>query len=109
VDRLRYQPRRPHYLANLNNLAVITLNGSTVSINTGVTPPSGGGFEVRRRDFAFMPGEDPGLVVRASTPNLTFAREMATDRFYIRMYDASTPPNYSEHSTALFINLPLAS
>jgi hypothetical protein len=34
---------------------------------------------------------------------------MATDRFYIRMYDASTPPNYSEHSTALFINLPLAS
>ena len=87
---------------------MITLNGSTVSINTGVTPHSGGGFEVRRRDFAFMPGEDPGLVVRASTTNLTFAREMATDRFYIRMYDASTPPVYSRLSSAVFTNLPVA-
>jgi hypothetical protein len=25
------------------------------------------------------------------------------------MYDGSTPPNYSEFSTALFINLPLGS
>ena len=78
-----------------------------VSINTGVTPPAGGGFEIRRRDFAFMPGEDPGLVARGSLPNMTFARETANDRFYIRMYDGSTPPNYSEFSTALFINLPL--
>jgi hypothetical protein len=99
----------PAYLANLTNLSVTALSGSTVSINTGVTPPSGGGFEVRRRDFAFMPGEDPGLVVRATLPNITFSRETASDRFYIRMYDDATPPNYSEFSTALFINLPLAS
>jgi hypothetical protein len=99
----------PTNLANLTNLTVTTLNGTTVSINTGVTPPTGGGFEIRRRDFAFMPGEDPGLVVRATLPNITFSRESANDRFYIRMYDNSTPPNYSEWSTALFINLPLGS
>jgi hypothetical protein len=99
----------PTLLANLTNLTVTTLNGSTVSINAGVTPPAGGGFEIRRRDFAFMPGEDPGLVVRATLPNMTFARETANDRFYIRMYDGSTPPNYSEWSTALFINLPFGS
>ena len=99
----------PATLANLNLLTVTTLNGSTVTINTGVTPPTGGGFEIRRRDFAFMPGEDPNLVMRATLPNITFSRESANDRFYIRMYDGSTPPNYSQFSTALFINLPLSS
>jgi hypothetical protein len=56
-----------------------------------------------------MPGEDPGLVLRATLPSITFSRESANDRFYIRMYDGATPPNYSEFSTALFINLPLSS
>jgi hypothetical protein len=99
----------PTTLANLTGLTVTTLNGSAVSISAGVTPPTGGGFEIRRRDFAFMPGEDPGLVVRATLPNMTFARESGNDRFYIRLYDGSTPPNYSAFSTALFINMPLAS
>jgi hypothetical protein len=99
----------PTVLANLTGLTVTTLNGSIVTISAGVTPPTGGGFEIRRRDFAFMPGEDPGLVMRAALPNMTFSRETANDRFYIRMYDGSTPPNYSEFSTALFINLPLGS
>lgn len=100
-------PVAPVLLANLNNLSVTALNGASVSINTGVTPPAGGGFEIRRRDFAFVPGEDPDLVLRGALPNMTFSRETANDRFYIRMYDSSTPPNYSEFSTALFINLPL--
>ncbi len=95
-------------LANLTALTVTTLNGSTVAINTGVSPPTGGGFEIRNRDFAFMSGEDPGLVARATTASITFSRQSANDRFYIRMYDGATPPNYSEFSTALFINLPLA-
>jgi hypothetical protein len=99
----------PTTLANLTGLTVTTLNGSTVAISAGVTPPTGGGFEIRRRDFAFLAGEDPDLVLRATLPNMTFSRETANDRFYIRMYDGSTPPNYSEFSTALFINLPLGS
>jgi hypothetical protein len=100
-------PIAPTVLANLNTLTVTALNGSTVTINAGMTPPAGGGFEIRQRDFAFMPGEDPDLVMRATQPNMTFSRATANDRFYIRMYDGSTPPNYSEFSTALFINLPL--
>jgi hypothetical protein len=102
-------PVSPTVLSNLTGLTATTLNGSTVAIDAGVTPPSGGGFEIRRRDFAFMAGEDPCLVMRAALPNMSFARETANDRFYIRMYDGSTPPNYSEFSTALFINLPLGS
>jgi hypothetical protein len=109
VDAWLPAPVAPTVLANLTGLTVTTLNGSTVAISTGVTPPTGGGFEIRRRDFAFMPGEDPGLVARATVSNMTFSRETANDRFYIRMYDGATPPNYSEFSTALFINLPLGS
>ena len=102
-------PVAPTVLANLSGLTVTTLNGNTVGIDAGLTPPKGGGFEIRRRDFAFMPGEDSGLVVRATQPNITFAREAANERFYVRMYDGAAPPNYSEFSTALFINLPLSS
>jgi len=102
-------PIAPAVLANLSGLTVAALNGSTVTINAGVTPPTGGGFEIRRRDFAFMQGEDPDLVMRATQPVMTFSRISANDRFYIRMYDGATPPNYSEFSTALFINLPLGS
>jgi hypothetical protein len=102
-------PIAPTVLPNLTNLTVNGLAGTTVSISTNVTPPTGGGFEIRRRDFAFMPGEDPDLVARGAEPNFTLSRQSANDRFYIRMFDGSTPPNYSEFSTALFINLPLGS
>ncbi|HTW80144.1 MAG TPA: hypothetical protein VME23_11420 [Terracidiphilus sp.] len=102
-------PVAPTVLSNLNGLTVTALSGSTVTVNTGVAAPSGGGFEIRLRDFTFMPGEDPTLVMRGSQQTLTFSRVSAADRFYIRMYDGSTPPNYSEFSAALFINLPLSS
>jgi hypothetical protein len=100
-------PIAPTVLANLTGLTVTALSGSTVTVNTGMTPPAGGGFEIRLRDFAFMAGDDPTLVMRGAATSLTFSRVAASDRFYIRMYDGATPPNYSEFSAALFINLPL--
>jgi hypothetical protein len=107
VDAWLPAPVAPPVLANLTGLTVTALNGSAVTVNTGVTPPTGGGFEIRLRDFVFQAGQDPSLVMRATQPNITVQRQSANDRFYIRMYDGSTPPNYSEFSTALFINLPL--
>jgi hypothetical protein len=88
---------------------VTALSGRTVEIDTGIEAPVGGGFEVRRRDFEFMPGTDAGLVTRSTLRNMIFSRETANDRFYIRIYDGDTPPNFSEFSTALFINLPMGS
>jgi hypothetical protein len=99
----------PTVLANLNAFAVTSMSGNTVTINTGATAPTGGGFEIRRRDFAFNPGEDTDLVMRGSEPAMTFTRVSASDRYYIRIYDGATPPNYSEFSAGLFVNLPLAS
>lgn len=93
--------------ANLNALTVTAVGGSTLTVNTGVAAPPGGGFEVRTRDFSFQPGEDPGLVLRGSQENLTWTRASAADRFYVRMFDGASPPNYSEFSAAVFVNLPL--
>jgi hypothetical protein len=96
----------PVLLSDLKGMSVTAVDGSTVTINTGVAPPVGGGFEVRQRDHAFMPGSDPTLVTRSPAQNLTFSRASFADRFYVRMYDGVTPPNYSEFSAAVFVNLP---
>jgi hypothetical protein len=100
-------PVAPTVLANLNTLTVTAVTGTTVTVNAGATPPTGGGFEIRTRDFEFMAGTDPALVTRSTLAAMTISRISANDRFFIRMYDGATPPNYSEFSTALFINLPL--
>ena len=99
----------PTYSSNLNNLSITAMSGNNVTINTGTLPPSGGGFEIRRRDNCFMTGTDSELVMRGSQQNMTFTRVSAGDRFYIRIYDGVIPPNYSEFSAALIFNLPLAS
>jgi len=98
----------PTYLANLTGLTVTGISTAAVSVATGVAAPAGGGFEVRRRDFAFQPGQDPDLVIRSVVENFDIPRATATDRFYVRMFDGSTPPNYSEFSVGLFVNLPLS-
>ncbi len=103
----------PTYLANLNALTVTGISATAVSVAANATPPTGGGFEVRRRDFAFQPGQDVDLVVRSAVGNFDIPRTTEADRFYVRMYDGgndgSGPPNYSEFSVGLFVNLPLAS
>jgi len=95
-------------IASLSALIVTSIDGANVTVNAGATAPSGGGFEVRTRDYAFVAGEDPSLVLRGSEPNLTFTRQAAADRFYIRMFDGASPPNYSEFSAVVVLNLPLA-
>ena len=104
---LPQQPETTLPLANLNAFAIASITGSAISIAAGVTPPTGGGFEVRLLDWSFTPGPGPNLVLRSPVPNFTIPRTLVTQQFYIRMYDGSTPPNYSRFSTAVFVNLPL--
>ncbi|HVZ83715.1 MAG TPA: hypothetical protein VG893_08570 [Terracidiphilus sp.] len=99
----------PAFAASLSGLVVTALSGAAVTIGTGTAAPGGGGFEIRLRDYAFRPGEDTDLVMRASTETMTFTRAAASDRYYVRMYDGATPPNYSEFSAALIFNVPLGS
>ena len=57
------------FVQDLRGLAVVEINGSSMTINTGLAAPPGGGFEVRRRDFCFMAGDDTDLVMRGSQSN----------------------------------------
>ncbi len=102
-------PPSPTVLQNLSGLSVASMSGNIVTINAGATAAAGGGFEVRRRDNCFMAGQDTDLVMRGSQPTMSFTRIAASDRYYVRMYDGATPPNYSEFSAALIFNLPLGS
>jgi hypothetical protein len=102
-------PAATNYAPNLNGMTVTSINSNNVTINTGATAPLGGGFEIRSRDYAFMMGEDPGLVMRGSQPNMTFTRQTAADRFYVRMFDGADPPNYSEFSAVAIFHTPLNS
>jgi hypothetical protein len=99
----------PNYMPNLSGLSITSMVGNNVTINAGTTAPDGGGFEIRRRDNSFMPGTDSDLVMRGSQSTMTFSRATASDRFYVRMFDGSNPPCYSEFSAALIFNLALAS
>ena len=104
---LPQQPETVLPLTNLNTWSVTAVSGSAIQISAGATPPAGGGFEVRRRDWSFGPGTDSDLVLRSPVSNFTIPREAATEQYYIRVYDASTPPNYSRFSSAVFVNVPL--
>ncbi len=68
------------------------VSGSAIQVSANVTPPANGGFEVRRRDWAFGPGTNSDLVLRSPVANFTIPREAVRERYYIRMYDGSTPP-----------------
>jgi hypothetical protein len=94
-------------LPSLASLAISSVTGSTIQIATGVAAPTGGGFEVRRRDWHFAPSNDSDLVLRSPVSNFSIPRQAAIEQYYIRQYDGSTPPNYSRFSSAVFLNVPL--
>lgn len=101
------QPQTASPLANLESLTVTSVTSSQINVSANVTPPAGGGFEVRRRDWSFGPGTNSDLVLRSPVPNFIIPREAVMEQYYMRMYDGSTPPNYSRFSAAVFVNLPL--
>ena len=104
---LPQQPQTVEPLANLLTLTASSISSTAIQVSAGVTPPTGGGFEVRRRDWSFGPGIDSDLVLRSPVGNFTIPREGAVEQYYVRMYDDSTPPNYSRFSSAIFVNVPL--
>jgi len=94
-------------LANLQLLSVTGLTSTALQVDAGTAPPAGGGFEVRLKDWEFGPNADAAdLVLRSPVQNFSIPLAAQVQQFYIRMYDASTPPLYSRFSSALFINAP---
>jgi hypothetical protein len=96
-------------LANLQQLAVTTVKGSELQIDAGCDAPTGGGFEVRRRDWNFGANVDTAdLVLRSPVRSFSIPRAAQVEQYYVRMYDASSPPLYSRFSSAVFVNVPLS-
>jgi len=93
-------------LDSLSDLTIL-VSGGAIAVDAGVAPPVGGGFEVRRRDWAFAAGNDSDLVLRSPVQHFSIPRWNATEQYYVRMYDASTPPVYSRVSSAVFLNIPM--
>jgi hypothetical protein len=90
-------------LANLQQLTVTSLSATTLTLDTGLSPPTGGGFEVRRTDEQFGVGVDAAdLVLRSPVRNFSVPRAAQVERFYIRMFDGSGL--YSRFSSAVFVN-----
>ena len=69
------------------------VDGATIRVN----PKWDGSVESPRYEQV-MPGQMPSAAVPLRDDQL----------MYVRMYDGSTPPNYSEFSVGLFVNLPLS-
>jgi hypothetical protein len=96
-------------LANLQQLAVTSLTETALQVDAGTAPPVGGGFEVRRTDWQFGANVDAAdLVLRSPVRSFAIPRAAQVERFFVRMYDASTPPLYSRFSSAAFVNWPVS-
>lgn len=95
-------------LANLQALQLTSATTTALQIDAGVAPPAGGGFEVRRRDGGFGASVDQDLVLRSAVRSFSIPREAQVERYYVRMYDGSTPPVYSRFSSGVLVNLPVS-
>jgi hypothetical protein len=97
-------------LANLQELGATSISGTEIQIDAGYDPPTGGGFEVRRRDWEFGANVDTAdLVLCSPVRSFSIPRAAQVERYYVRMYDASSPALYSRFSSAVFVNVPLSS
>ena len=89
-------------------LTVTSLTNTAMQVDAGMAPPAGGGFEVRLKDWEFGVGVDAAdLVLRSPVRSFSIPIAAQLDRFYVRMYDASTPPLYSRFSSAVFVDVPV--
>lgn len=95
------------FLPDLTVAQITQVTSTTVSMDAGSAPPVGGGIEVRRSDSGWNPANDRNLVGRFSTQSFTAVRLSRVQDYYLRQYDASTPPKYSRYSAALHLDYPL--
>jgi hypothetical protein len=94
------------YIADLPDAEITGLTSTTVTINTGTAPLSGGGFEVRRSDFGWGSENDRNLIGRFTTQAFTIPRLARIQTYHVRMYDNSSPRKYSRYATVLHVNYP---
>jgi hypothetical protein len=96
-----------YYQADLTEAQITAVTSTTVSVDAGIAPPSGCGVEVRENDYGWGQANDRNLLGRFSTQTFSLARLAATQDYFLRLYDSSSPPKYSRYSAALHVDYPL--
>jgi hypothetical protein len=96
-----------YYQTNLTEAQITSVTSTTVEIDTGLAAPSGFGIEVRGNDFGWGPANGRNLLGRFNTQTFTLGRYAATQTYFLRLYDNSSPPKYSRYSAALHVDYPL--
>jgi hypothetical protein len=94
------------FIADLRQAEITAVTSTTCTIDAGVTAPAGGGIEVRRSDTGWGTDADRNLIGRFTSQIFTLTRLTRVQDYYLRQYDASTPPRYSRYSTALHVDYP---
>jgi hypothetical protein len=96
-----------YYLADLTDAQITAVTSTTVSVDAGTAPGSGGGIEVRLHDFGWGSTNDRNLLGRFNTQTFSLARLARTQNYFLRLYDGSSPPKYSRYAAALHVDYPL--
>ncbi len=78
-------------------------NGSIV-IDAGMAPVTGGGFEVRLKDEGWGANVSRNLLGRFTTEVFTVPQLATSQDCFVRMFDGSTPANYSRFATLLHLD-----
>ena len=95
------------YLADLTDAEATNVTSTTVTIDVGVTPPAGGGIEVRYSDAGWGADNNRNLVGRFTSESFTLMRYARAQTYFLRSYNSSAPAKYSRYSTALHVDYPL--
>ena len=85
---------------------ITQVSSTTTTIDIGQGVPAGYSVEVRRTDSGWGPDNDRNLVGRFTTQGFTVPRLAKRQDYFLRLLDASSPPNYSQHSALLHIDYP---
>jgi hypothetical protein len=94
------------YLVDLTNANLTNVTSTTVTIDVGITPVSGGGIEVRYSDAGWGIDNNRNLVGRFTTSSFSLTRYARSQTYFLKSYDSSVPPKYSRYSAALHVNYP---
>jgi hypothetical protein len=96
-----------YYQQDLTEAQITAVTSTTVTVDAGMAPPSGGGIEVRDNDYGWGQANNRNLLGRFSTESFSLARLAQTQNYFLRLYDNSSPPKYSRYSAALHVDYPL--
>ena len=100
-------PSSSLYLPALTAAQVTNVIATEITVDAGVAPPPGGGIEVRRSNGGWGAGSDGNLAGRFTTQTFNLPRLSRVQGYYLRQYDASSPPKYSRDSALLYVDYPL--